>query len=43
MIKNNKVALITGGARRLGKDILIELAELGLDIILNYNKSEKNT
>lgn len=38
---NNKVALITGGARRLGRDISYELAERGYDIILNYNESGK--
>lgn len=38
---NNKVALITGGARRLGRDISYELAGLGYDIILNYNESGK--
>ncbi|MBK8983087.1 MAG: SDR family oxidoreductase [Ignavibacteria bacterium] len=36
---NNKVALITGGAKRLGKYISISLAESGYDIILNYNSS----
>lgn len=38
---NNKVALVTGGARRLGKDISINLSKTGYDIILNYNKSSK--
>lgn len=37
-----KVALVTGGARRLGKDISIALAELGFDIVLNYNESSKS-
>ena len=39
---NNKVALVTGGARRLGKDISIKLAEMGYDIVLNYNESGKS-
>lgn len=34
-----KAALVTGGARRLGKDISIALAEKGFDIVLNYNGS----
>ena len=41
MANINKVALITGGARRLGKEISLELARLGYDIILNYNESTK--
>jgi NAD(P)-dependent dehydrogenase (short-subunit alcohol dehydrogenase family) len=39
----NKVALVTGGARRLGKDISLALARSGFDIILNYHKSGKKT
>ncbi|MBK9331992.1 MAG: SDR family oxidoreductase [Ignavibacteria bacterium] len=39
MNSNNKVALVTGGAKRLGKYISISLAEAGFDIILNYNSS----
>ena len=42
MKRNNKVALVTGGARRLGKDICISLSELGYDIVLSYNDSKKN-
>ncbi len=38
---DTKVALITGGARRLGKSISLELAGLGYDIVLNYNESGK--
>ncbi len=41
-IGNNKVALVTGAARRLGKDISLELAEMGFDIVLNYNESGKS-
>ncbi len=41
MARINKVALVTGGARRLGKEISIELAKSGYDIILNYNKTKK--
>jgi len=35
----HKVALITGGARRLGKDIAASVAEAGYHIVLNYNSS----
>ncbi|MBS1550464.1 MAG: SDR family oxidoreductase [Bacteroidetes bacterium] len=42
MNTKNKVALVTGGARRLGKEISLTLAGLGYDIILNYNDSGKS-
>jgi len=35
----NRVALVTGSARRLGKSIAISLANLGFDIALHYNAS----
>ncbi|GBD39195.1 3-oxoacyl-[acyl-carrier-protein] reductase FabG [bacterium HR37] len=38
---NNKVAIVTGGAKRIGKEISLELAKLGANIVVNYNKSEK--
>lgn len=41
MNSSNKVALVTGGARRLGKHISLSLAEYGYDIVLNYNESGK--
>ncbi len=37
-----KVALVTGGARRLGKDICMDLGKSGFDIILNYNNTAKD-
>lgn len=36
----NKVALVTGSGRGLGRSIAIELAKNGYDIIINYNNSE---
>lgn len=36
------MALVTGGARRLGKEISIALAEAGFDIALNYNNTAKD-
>lgn len=36
-----KIALVTGGSRGLGKDISIELAKSGKDVILTYQKNEK--
>lgn len=35
-----KAVLITGGARRLGKEIALSLAGKGYDIALHYNQSE---
>ena len=42
MKSQNKVALVTGGARRLGKDIALALAEKGFDIFISYNDSSKS-
>lgn len=40
MKKNSKVALVTGGVRRLGREISIELDNLGYDVIVTYNNSK---
>lgn len=37
----NKIALVTGASRGLGKGIAIELAARGAEVIVNYNGSEK--
>ncbi len=36
-----KTAVVTGSARRLGKAILLALAENGYNVIVHYNKSRK--
>lgn len=36
-----KIALVTGGARGIGKAICLELARLGATVIVNYNGSEQ--
>lgn len=36
-----KVALVTGGAHRVGKAITMMLAESGAHVVINYNSSEK--
>ena len=36
-----RVAIITGGARGIGREIAISLAKKGIKVIVNYNKSEE--
>ena len=40
MENKNKIALVTGGSRGLGKDMALRLAEKGLDVIITYNSQE---
>ena len=37
MESKNKIALVTGGSRGLGKDMAFRLAEKGIDVIITYN------
>ena len=37
METKNKIALVTGGSRGLGKDMALRLAEKGVDVIVTYN------
>ncbi len=40
MTTNNKIALVTGGSRGLGKDMALQLAAKGIDVILTYNSKK---
>jgi NAD(P)-dependent dehydrogenase (short-subunit alcohol dehydrogenase family) len=39
-MRKNPIALVTGGAKRIGKQICIDLAKNSYDIIIHYNKSK---
>jgi NAD(P)-dependent dehydrogenase (short-subunit alcohol dehydrogenase family) len=36
----NKIALVTGGSRGLGKDMALRIAEKGIDVVLTYNSKK---
>ncbi|MDB5153849.1 MAG: NAD(P)-dependent dehydrogenase, short-chain alcohol dehydrogenase family [Mucilaginibacter sp.] len=40
MESNNKIALVTGGSRGLGKDMALSLAKKGINVILTYHSKK---
>src|SRR6202000_1735149 len=40
METTNKIALVTGGSRGLGKDMALSLAKKGISVILTYNSKK---
>jgi NAD(P)-dependent dehydrogenase (short-subunit alcohol dehydrogenase family) len=40
MTNNNKIALVTGGSRGLGKNMALSLAAKGINVILTYNSKK---
>jgi NAD(P)-dependent dehydrogenase (short-subunit alcohol dehydrogenase family) len=40
MENKNKIALVTGGSRGLGKDMALSLAQKGLDVVITYNSKK---
>ncbi|NJB72407.1 NAD(P)-dependent dehydrogenase (short-subunit alcohol dehydrogenase family) [Saonia flava] len=39
-MSNNKIALVTGGSRGLGRDMAINLSKKGIDVIITYNRNK---
>ena len=40
MDTTNKIALVTGGSRGLGKDMALSLAAKGINVLLTYNSKK---
>ena len=38
-MNNKKIALVTGGSRGLGRDMAINIAKKGIDVVLTYNSN----
>jgi NAD(P)-dependent dehydrogenase (short-subunit alcohol dehydrogenase family) len=42
MANTNKIALVTGGGRGLGRDMALKLAKKGIDVILTYHSKKED-
>lgn len=40
-MQNEKVVLVTGSSRGIGKATIIEFAKRGYNVVINYNSSEQ--
>lgn len=40
-MSTNKIALVTGGSRGLGKDMALRIADKGIDVILTYHSNQE--
>ncbi len=41
MIKNSKIAVVTGGSRGIGRNSAISLSKKGIDVIISYNNQKE--
>eukprot|EP01035_Chromulina_nebulosa_P065389 gene65389-89444_t len=41
MSTKNKIALVTGGSRGLGRNMAISIAKKGIDVVLTYNSNRE--
>jgi len=41
LLRSNRVALITGASRGIGRGIALELAKIGFDLVINYASNSK--
>lgn len=41
-LKKNKIALVTGGSRGLGKNMALSIAKKGIDVVITYNSNKED-